>query len=43
MFAAAIQGEEQKIVVDTNEILVEASYKGPSLKSIDDVTPDWIK
>lgn len=43
MFAAAIVSEEEKIVVNTDDIFVEASYSGPKLDSIDDVTSDWIK
>jgi serine/threonine-protein phosphatase 5 len=30
-------------VIDPNEIVVEASYKGPRLETIDDVTPKWIE
>jgi hypothetical protein len=29
-------------VVDIEEILVEASYKGPTLTTIDDLNPEWI-
>lgn len=42
-FAAAIVNEEKLLVVDPSEIVVEASYKGPRLDSIDDVTPKWIE
>lgn len=42
-FAAAIVNEEKLLVIDPNEIVVEASYKGPRLETIDDVTPKWIE
>ena len=38
MFAAAIVSDEQKVVVDTEDIVVESSYRGPSLQSPDEVT-----
>ena len=34
--------EEAKVVVDPESINVEASYTGPRLNSIDDVTPEWV-
>ncbi len=43
MFAAAIVSDEQKVVVNTDEITVESSYRGPSLNSIDEVTSEWVK
>ncbi len=43
MFAAAIVNEELKVVVNTDEILVEQSYKGPKITTVDDITPAWIK
>lgn len=42
MFAAAIVSDEKKLVVDENDIFVEASYNGPSLNSCDDITSEWI-
>jgi len=30
-------------VVDTGDIVVEASYSGPKLETIEDVTPEWIQ
>lgn len=41
--AAAIAGEDKKLVVNTDEMAVEASYSGPKLESIDDVTPEWVQ
>lgn len=35
--------EQKKVVVLPSEINVEASYNGPKLESIEDVTPEWIK
>lgn len=43
MFAAAIVSDEQKVVINTDEIIVESSYHGPSLANIDEVTSDWVK
>lgn len=43
MFAAAIVSEEAKLVIDTDDIFVEASYGGPTLSSADDITSEWIQ
>jgi len=43
MFAAAIVSDEVKIVVNTDEINVEASYLGPKINSIEEVTSAWIE
>lgn len=43
MFAAAIVSEEAKLVIDTDDIFVEASYQGPTLSSVDDITSEWIQ
>lgn len=40
--AKAIYFEEKKVEVDIDKIEVEASYKGPRLETIEDVTPEWI-
>ena len=29
-------------MVDATQIFVEASYTGPKLETIDDVTPEWV-
>ena len=42
LLAQAIVHEEAKVVVDPESINVEASYTGPKLNSIDDVTPEWV-
>lgn len=42
-FAKCIEKEEAKIVVNLDDIIVESSYTGPRLNSIDDLTDDWIK
>lgn len=42
MFAAAIMGDDIKLIVDTDDIFVEASYTGPKLNSCDDITSEWI-
>jgi len=41
-FAAAIVSEEKKLVVNVQDMVVEASYAGPKLNSTDDITPEWI-
>lgn len=41
--AASIEVEQKKISLDDRDIPVEASYTGPKLDSIDDVTPEWIE
>jgi serine/threonine-protein phosphatase 5 len=43
MFAAAIVSEEKKLVVDTEGMVVEAGYQGPTLATIDDLTPGWVQ
>ena len=40
--AKAIFFEEKKIEVNVDDIVVESSYTGPRLDSIDDVTADWV-
>jgi len=42
MFAAAIVSEEKKLVVDTQDMVVESSYVGPKLNTTDDITSEWI-
>ena len=42
LLAQAIVHEEGKIEVDTENMTVEASYNGPRLESIEDVTPEWV-
>lgn len=42
LLAQAIVHEEGKIVIDPETITVEASYTGPRLNNIDDVTPEWV-
>lgn len=34
--------EEKKLVVNVQDMVVEASYAGPKLNSTDDITPEWI-
>jgi serine/threonine-protein phosphatase 5 len=43
LMAAAIYTEEKKTTLDPNEIVVEQSYAGPKLESIEDVTPQWVQ
>ena len=40
--AAALYQEEIKTSLDPNDMVVEASYSGPKLGTIDDVTPEWV-
>jgi len=40
--SAAIISDDAKVEVETDDILVEASYTGPRLDSIDDLTPEWM-
>ena len=42
MLSASIAHEEQKVNVNTDEIIVESDYNGPKLDSIDDVTAEWV-
>jgi hypothetical protein len=35
--------EEQKISIKIEDIFVEASYNGPRLESVDEITPAWIQ
>jgi serine/threonine-protein phosphatase 5 len=42
-FAAAIVSDEKKIVIDVNDMVVEASYSGPKFDSVDEITPEWIQ
>ena len=41
--AKAIYCEEKKVEVDIQSINVDASYDGPRLETIDDVTPEWVE
>jgi serine/threonine-protein phosphatase 5 len=41
MLAQAIVSDDARVSVKVDEMLVEASYKGPALESADDVTPEW--
>jgi len=40
-FSKCIEVEDKKIEVDVQDIVVEDSYTGPRLESIDDITPEW--
>ena len=40
--AKAIFFEEKRIEVNVEDIVVEDSYTGPKLESIDDVNADWV-
>lgn len=42
LLAAAVLVEQKKISLSENDIAVEASYNGPKLESVEDVTPEWI-
>lgn len=41
-FAKCIEKEDIRVNIKLDEIIVEASYDGPRLESIDDLTPDWV-
>lgn len=43
LLAAAVMVEQKKISLNENDIVVEGSYSGPKLDSIDDVTPEWVE
>jgi serine/threonine-protein phosphatase 5 len=43
LLAAAVMVEQKKISLNENDIVVESSYTGPKLDSIDDVTPEWVE
>ena len=43
LLAAAIVYEEQKILVDSRDIHVEESYKGPRFESTDDINAEWVE
>lgn len=42
-FAAAIVSDEKKLVIDVNDMVVEASYAGPKFDSVEEITPEWIQ
>jgi serine/threonine-protein phosphatase 5 len=41
-FAKCIATEEKKILVNLDDIVVEDSYTGPKLNSIDDINTEWV-
>ena len=43
IFAKSMGYEEQKISIKIEDIFVEASYSGPRLESVDEITPAWIQ
>ena len=42
LLAQSIGYDDQKISVNSEDIFVEATYIGPSLHTIDDITPAWV-
>lgn len=41
-FAKCIEKEDIRVNIKLEDIIVEASYDGPRLENIDDLTPDWV-
>lgn len=35
--------DDSVVGINPDEIVVESSYAGPRLESIDEVTPEWVK
>lgn len=42
LLAQSIGYEEGKISIKVEDIFVEASYSGPRLTTVDDITPQWV-
>jgi serine/threonine-protein phosphatase 5 len=42
-FAKCIQKEDERIVVDVNQIEVEASYQGPTLDGPEAINGTWVQ
>ena len=42
LLAAAIEYKDERVEVNVEDIAVEASYKGPKIDSVADITPEWV-
>lgn len=42
-FAKCIEKEDIRIKINLDDITVEASYTGPKLEKIEDLTAEWIE
>lgn len=41
-FAKCIQKDDERVVVNVEDIVVEDNYDGPRLESIDDINAEWV-
>jgi len=42
-FAKCIEKDDITVTVNIDDILVESSYTGPKLDSVDDLNEEWVK
>ena len=41
-FAKCIEKDDIRVVVNVDDMVVEASYDGPRLEKIEELTPQWV-